>query len=528
MSELTGTWILVRAAVRRDRVRMLVWILSIVLLIVISAQSVVSLYGDPKELAKIAALSERNIAAIVFNGPPIALDTLGGQVAFQAGTFGLIVTALMSVFMFGRMTRLEEETGRTELLLATSLGRHAPLAAALVVTVVMSVVTGVLVALGCIALSLPATGSIAFGVSFTAIGLVFAGITALAAQITENTRVVYGSSGAIVGAGFILRAIGDIGDGTVSWLSPIGWSQKLRPWGGEAWWTLIVPAVAAVVLVGVAGVLADHRDVGAGLIAPRPGRPSASPALGTPYGLAMRLQRGSLIGWSFGVLVMGVAYGSVANQISDFVSDNQQMLDYLTGGQAGDLTLAFLSTIVLTLALLASGYGVQATLRLNTEEAALRAEPVLATPVSRVRWAASHLVLALAGSALVLLVANVAAALTFGLIIRDFYALPKLLSATVAYLPAMWVLIGVAMALYGLFPRAALVAWGVFALAFLIGFLADLLQLPSWVRDLSPFQHVPRLPLAQMQVLPLGVLTVVAAALMAAGLYGFRLRDTPA
>jgi ABC-2 type transport system permease protein len=171
---------------------------------------------------------------------------------------------------------------------------------------------------------------------------------------------------------------------------------------------------------------------------------------------------------------------------------------------------------------------VHATLRLNSEESALRAEPLLATPLSRYRWAASHLVMAFGGSALVLLLANLGAAVTYGLIIRDFYALPKLVAATFAYLPAMWVLVGVTVALYGLLPRFALAAWGVFAATFLIGFLADLLQLPGWVRDVSPFQHVPRVPIAQMTVLPVVVLLAIAVGLTAVGLVGFRRRDTPA
>jgi ABC-2 type transport system permease protein len=528
MTKLTGTGALILAAVRRDRVRMLVWILGLTAVVVLSAQSVVGLYGDPAELAKLAALSEKNAAVIALNGPPIALDTLGGQVAFNSGTFALIVAALMAVFMVGRLTRSEEENGRTELVLATPTGRHAPLAAALFVVATMSVLLGALIATGCAALGLPVVGAIAFGVSFTALGLVFAGIAAVAAQITENTRVVYGSSGALLGLAFVLRAIGDVGDGTISWLSFIGWVQKLRPWGGEAWWTLIVPVLATVILIAVAWSLADHRDVGAGLIAPRPGRPRATPALGSPFGLAMRLQRGSLIGWSVGVALLGISYGSIANQIKDFVEGNEEIMRYLTGGEVGDLTLLFLSTTVLTLAMLATGFAVQATLRMHSEEGAQRAEPLLATPLARVRWAMSHIAIAALGSGLALLLANLGAALTYGVIVRDFSTLPKLAAATFPYLPGMWVLIGVAVALYGWVPRAAMAAWGAFAGVVLVGMLGDLLQLPTWVRNLSPLQHVARVPSAQLEWMPMVILSAITIGLTAAGLYGFRHRDIPA
>jgi ABC-2 type transport system permease protein len=528
MSDLTGTRELLRFAVRRDRVRILVWILSTVVVVVASAASVRGIFPTQQSLSQAAAFSQDNVAAIVFNGPPLALDTLGGQVAFQVSSFGLVVVGLMSTFMLGRLTRAEEENGRTDLVLATAVGRHAPLAAALIVVTAMNVIVGVLVAAGLLAAALPAAGAVALGVSFVAMGLVFAGVAAVAAQVTENNRVVYGSAGALVGVAFVLRALGDVGDGTLSWLSPIGWSQKLRPWAGEQWWPLVVPLVATAALVSVAWMLNSRRDVGAGLVRPRPGRPEASPWLGSPLGLALRLQRGSLVGWTIGLLFLGIAYGSLAKDIERFISDNQAMADMLTQFGGANLVDAFFATAVSTLALIGSGYAVQSALRLHSEEGALRAEPLLATPVSRPAWVLSHLAVSVLGSVLVIGIAGLGMAVTYGITINDFGSLPRLLGASLAYLPAVWVLAGLAVALFGLAPRAALAAWGAFALVAVAGLLGDLLKLPEWVVGLSPFEHVPALPARSLELLPLVVLTAAAALLMAAGLAGFRRRDTPA
>ena len=46
---------------------------------------------------------------------PRALNTIGGQVTWQATAFGAIVAGLMSMFLVGRHTRAEEESGRDEL-----------------------------------------------------------------------------------------------------------------------------------------------------------------------------------------------------------------------------------------------------------------------------------------------------------------------------------------------------------------------------------------------------------------------------
>ncbi len=144
----------------------------------------------------------------------------------------------------------------------------------------MDVAVGVLVAGSLVAEGLPTAGSLAFGLSFTLLGFVFAGVALVAAQVSENTRVVYGAAGAVLGASFVLRAVGDIGDGTLSWLSPIGWAQKARPFAGERWWPFLFLVVAAVVLVAVAAALLA------------PARPRRR-ARGTPRGHARTPHRGS-------------------------------------------------------------------------------------------------------------------------------------------------------------------------------------------------------------------------------------------
>ena len=116
---------------------------------------------------------------------------------------------------------------------------------------------------------------------------------------------MYGITGGAIGAAYLLRAAGDVGDGTLSWLSPIGWGQAMRPYAGERWWPLALSLVAGVGLVVAAVALRARRDEGAGLIAPRPGPATAKPSLTRPLGLALRLQRGVLLGWSAALFFSG-------------------------------------------------------------------------------------------------------------------------------------------------------------------------------------------------------------------------------
>ena len=70
-------------------------------------------------------------------------------------------------------------------------------------------------------------------------------------------------------------------------------------------------------------------------------------------------------------------------------------------------------------------------------------------------------------------------------------------------------------------------AWGLLGACFLLLYLGPLLSLPDWVMDISPYTHIPLLPAAELDVVPLIVLTVIAAALAAVGVVGLRRRDIP-
>jgi hypothetical protein len=162
---LTGTWALVRFILRRDRVRLVVWIAGITLLVLSTAASVEGLYPTQADLDKAAQTANDNAALIALNAPSYALDTLGGQAVFNVGSFGYVVMALMGMFLVGRHTRADEEAGRTELLRATVLGRNAPVTAVLVVAAGAFAVLGGLITLSMLSQDLPTAGSVLYGVA---------------------------------------------------------------------------------------------------------------------------------------------------------------------------------------------------------------------------------------------------------------------------------------------------------------------------------------------------------------------------
>ncbi|MFG2248122.1 ABC transporter permease [Spirillospora sp. NPDC048823] len=526
---LTGTGTLVRFMLRRDRIRIPVWILALTLSTLMTASNLRTTYATAEGRRSRAALVD-GPAGIAFSGPGYGLDdyTYGAMLANEVLGFVAIFVALMSVLLFTRHTRTEEEAGRAELVRAGVVGRHAPITAALIVVGGANVVLGALMALalggsGIETVTWP--GSLLFGASLTAVGLFFTAVAAFTAQVTEYGRGAAGMAGAAIGVAYVLRAVGDIGDGVLSWLSPIGWAQATRVYVDDRWWPPALAVVGAAALLAVAFAATTRRDVGAGLMPPRPGPRTASPFLSTPLGSALRLQRPSLLWWSVSMAALGAMYGAFAGDVQDAVGGNETIQEWMRTVPGSGITERFLGVIMAMLATVCGVYAVLALQKPRGEETAGRAEPVLAAAVSRTRWLAAHLVVALAGSVVVLLLSGLGVGVTAAVSAGDaglLYAMP---GAALAYAPAVWVTAGAAAALFGLAPRAVGLAWAVVVYAVVVTMFGGLLRFPGWMNDLSPFGHVPRLPGAQMSWPPLLILTAIAAALIAVGLAAFRRRD---
>ncbi|MGH2735758.1 MAG: ABC transporter permease [Actinomycetota bacterium] len=524
MSGLAGIGTIMRLVLRRDRIRIPVWIAALAGLVVASAASVIEIYGTQQEIDVYAASVGGNPAVVAMTGPPHALDTIGGVVVYETTLVAVVGVALMSIFLVTRHTRGEEETGRAELLQAAVVGRHARLTATLFVAAVTNLLLGLIIAVGLASLDLPVGGAVAFGLSMTGLGLVFAALAAVSSQVAEYGRAAAAITGAAFGAAFVIRAAGDVGNGVLSWFSPIGWAQAIRAFGAERWWTLLLLLGFAVFLAVLAFVLESRRDVGGGLIPPRPGPANAPGDLSGPFGLATRLQRAGLLGWGAGVFFLGLAYGSMSNSIEDLVESNPDLREVLAQQEAS-LTDSFFATGLLIVALVVGGCAIQSMLRLRGEESAGRVESLLATATSRDRWASSHAAVAFLGATAVLALGGLGAGLAHSLIVDDWSQLPRLMGAAMANAPAVWFLGALALALFGVVPRAVALAWAVLSLSLVAGMLGRTLDLPGWVLNLSPFHHLPSPLIDDLTVAPLLVLTALAAGLVLLGLASFRRRD---
>lgn len=537
MNPLTGTATLSRLAFRRDRVALPAWILALSVLLASFTALFVSGMPTQRDVVMEAQMMAGSPGLRMIGMASGA--TIGGITLIRGYTTLAVLTALMSTLTVVRHTRQNEETGRAELLGATVVGRHAGLASAVIVAVTANLVLSVLMALAMIVNGQPTAGSFAAGASFGAVGIVFAGVAAVAVQLSSTSRGANGLAAAAIGVAFLLAGIGNmLGDVDAHgvrvtsawpvWLSPLGWGQQMRPFDGAHWWTLLLFAALLVVLLGVAGVLVGRRDLSRGILPERRGPAEASHGLLSPFELTFRLQRGVLLGWAIGMLGFGLIFGSISEQAEEAEGAALEWYRQMGADSTGQLSEAFRGSMISMAALAAAIYTVQILLRMRAEEADGQLESILATAVGRMRWVAGHALNAFLGAVALLLTFSVSMAITGGAAAGDLGGqLRELPAAAMAQLPAVLVIGGLVVMAVGILPRwSGPVSWTVLLLAILFGpTFGTSLNLPDWVLNLSPFTHVPMAPIAEITFGSSLVLLGVAAVLAVTGMVSARRRD---
>ena len=534
MSALTGTGSLTWLALRRDRFKLPAYVLGLALLTLgmlagIGGQDRQALVDETELFASTPALRIFGVASGASEG---ATTMIRGYLLLA------VLAALMSALSVVRHTRQNEETGRAELVGAAVVGRHAGLAAALGIAVGANIALAATIGLAGIVAGQPTAGSFTAGMATGALGIVFAGVAAVTVQLTSTTRGASGFAAAVLGLAFVVGGIGNMlghADATglrlvsawPAWLSPLGWGEQMRPFGGDNWWPLSLSVLAFVVLVGGAAMLSTRRDVGGGILAERRGDAEATRGLLSPFGLVWRLQRSALIGWAVAMAGFGLVFGVISNEMKDLEGAAAEW--YARMGASEQVLDAYRASIIEMAGMAVAIYTVQILLRMRAEEADGRLESLLAASVSRPRWMWSHLLNAGLGALLLLLSFAMSMGLGAAAALGDISAqVPALIAAGLVQLPAIMLIAGIVVALTGLLPRAAgALSWTLLLSAILLGpmFGAATLQLPAWAQDVSPFTHTPKLPGADFTAAPVFGLMVISAVLVAAGVASFRHRN---
>lgn len=526
MSALTGTRPLLHATVRHDGRLFAPWVGVATLLTTSSVVVYPWVFPDLLSRRVLAVSIDANPALGLIFGPARDLTTADGFNAWRTLALGGFVVALGAIFAVTRATRAQEDSGQAELLASGVMGRSARLLAGVALALIGSVAAGVVSGVGAALCGGAWEASLLLGATFTATGWMFAGVAAVTAQLGSDARTASSLAVATLGALFGLRGFCsslDAPEWTI-WANPLGWTLETRPASGDHWEPLLLAVALSAALVAVGFVLQGRRDFGQGSLAPRPG--PARGATRSPWRLAVRVNGAPLVTWTVTFLVLGVVFGYFTTSITDVLAGNAGVQQIMASGAAtpDELTGVFVRTVLSLIGIVAAVPGVQILLKVRAEEIEGRVEPVLAGSLTRRRYYASHVVLALAavtGYVLVAgtLVAVLASRADLGLTFTD------VLGQAVATAPAVWTVVAVSVALVGARPVAALASWAGVLVSFMLTLLGPTFGLDDWVLGISPYWHVPVTTAAEPDWSGLGWLALVTAGLLVVGFAGFRRRD---
>lgn len=524
-----NTRVLSGLTLRRNRVQIPVWLISLSALTMIVAIAFTDLYKNEGERQAIAeTMKNPAMTAMVGQGYGLENYTNGAMMAHQMLLFTAVAVAIMSILLVVRHTRADEEDGRIEIIRALPAGRLANLNSTILVLVGTNVLLALIVGFGLNALgieSMDLEGCLLYGAALGATGIVFTAITALFAQLSESSRGTIGFSITILLIAYLIRAVGDVSNEALSWFSPLGWVLGTEVFVNNYWWPILLTVGVALILVILSLYLNAIRDLEAGFLPAKSGRKKASPFLLSPLGLVLRLQRTGLIAWAVGMFILGASYGSVLGDLESFFADNDMMKNLLPPVKGFSLTEQFLTMLMSVISMICTIPPLMAMLKLKGEERKNRTEHLLSRAVSRIRMIGSYFVISIVCGFVMLSLAAIGLGLVGNSVMEEGVAFGRIYSAAMVYLPAIWIMIGIAALFIGIMPKLSGLVWAYLSYSFFVVYLGGLLQLPEWMSRLSPYGHIPKLPVEEVNYMKVVILTVIALIIIALGFVGYKKRD---
>ena len=553
-----NTWQLTKFSLKRERVISSLWVI-LVGLVVAGLVPLMNLAIDDESRELLLPLLEMP-AMVGMLGPAYAAAHYGFGPLYT--TFMMLFTAftvaIMNIFLITRHTRADEEKGRFEVLRSLPVGSVSSLGAAFITAAAVNLALAVAVALGMFAVGVSGmcfAGSVLWGMSLAAAGLVFAAFTALFCQLLPGSRTAIGYSFALLGFFYLLRAPGDLNPDLeiLALISPLGLVLRTQAYMGNYWWPIVILFVLALAVAVLALYFNTKRDIEQGILPAKAGPGDGGFLMKSSLGLTFRLLRPGILAWVFGMFLLAASYASVLDGIDEFIAGNEMyqalilgpagipldvleamppeervyMMRYLVAMAGHTITELFSSMVNSMMGIVAIVPVVLIVLKAKSEEEAARSELVLAASVSRKKYLLWYAGIAFDMAVVIQLV------LAFGLYIvgQAVVADPAELSlgfvlrANLVYVPALWVMIGLTVFLYGIKPKLTGIIWGYFAYTFIIVFFGRMAVFPAFLTRLTPLGFVPDLPVGEITALPLLVMAAIGAALSILGIYFYDRRD---
>lgn len=516
---------------RVRRVFILVWSVCLWLFLASFPPAYESYYPTMESREAFTAGMQSNLGMVAIYGPLHSPVSLGQIVMWEAGSQILLLGSIMSVILVVGLARRSEHLGFTELALSTGIARRAPVVAAMATTALVSAFVGagsILVLAGSSLYidELPIDGAIAFGLNLT-LTMIGSSLLALLALLMVNNPASLTRVGVLtVAVSFIIRSVADSEEITwLNWISPLGWKQIVAAYSDNSFLNAGLLAVVCLMLAGTLYVAEAKREYGRGLVQLPERTTKRTRVVRNLVHLQWVLHRGTVLTWA--AVIAGIAgmFLALTGSLSEWMSGDPAVGKVFEDlFNEGDLKTEFIRYTAKLCGILVAVAGVQSIISQYGAERDGTAELMRSTGVRR--WAPLGTLSVIGIASVVVGTLALYAGGTAGLASEqnstaaDFEAL--LPSALSQLAPAL-LLTALAVFIVGLTPRLSYFSWAPVAIASILTLFGPLFKLPTWLIELSPFEHEVT-ALQNSWSVHVGFVAV-SLALIAVGLWGANRRE---
>lgn len=512
---------------KRNKWKMAFWLIGLIALTLVIPQSFANLYPNQKELVPMFEMFKSPAMEAMLGKAHLSQVNIATMFGYEMQLFTVILVAIMDILFVAKDTRGDEEEGRLEILRALPIGRRSVLMSAVIQQVIVNVLLGVIIAIGLMFTGIAHftnEGAWLYGLSLASAGFMFGMLTLLLAQLARTSSQTVGISISLLLVMYLVRAVGDVSADWLSNIVPLGWIPQTAVYSSNHWWPVICLTLLAILLLVFAWILNGHRDAEAGLLPERAGHDHASRLLKSPLGFQLRLQRTGLIAWAIGMFVLGLSYGSVFGDLDSFFKNNPMLQRMLTGN-GHNYAEQFVPILMAIMGMVSTIPVLMALFKIRKEIRIGRTELVLSHALSRTRYFMSFIWIGLLNSVVMVSLAALGMYVGEAASMKHPITFDKIMNAGLVYIPAILVFLGIAVCILGWFEKLSILVYLYLGYSFLVIYLGQLLNVKKWMKEITPFGHVPRLPIADMNWTNLFVMLCIAFVLLGIGLYGFRRRN---
>ncbi|WP_017548055.1 ABC transporter permease [Salinicoccus carnicancri] len=505
--------------------RMLMWIIGISALTLVVPPAFEGLYGDPaeRELLK-ETLSNPAMVAIV--GPvPEGTYTIAVMFVHEMIVFMAIVHGLFGIMIANAVSRKMEDNGLLEYVSSAGFTRGSIFRAQLLIGFIMNIVLGAVIfaGLGLMNIeSFDAAGNLLYALGTALFGILFYTFTLVLAQLLPSSDWSFGTALAILLLLYVGRAVTDVINTDYSVAFPYHWLTRMEPFGTDNY-VWLLPFAVILLFIWLAWVLFRKRDLDDAYITPDfKGR---ARKIGSYPRLQLSGMKMLITSWLLGMLLIGLSYGAIFGDLDTFIGDNELLAQAMESDSGTDPILQFISTLMMVTVIVGVIPALMVSARILREEKSGRLEVLASAGISRVHMLITHGVLGTITGAfgLMLSVLGMYAASIgvegIGLSPGDY------MMTALNYAAAVILFTGLSMLATGISRKLSTLIWLYFIYAFFVNYLGLIIGLDDEWRMVTPFYYLAEMPAEEIDWMAWLIVTLIGAALGAAGALLFGRRD---